>query len=369
MDGKEYEGIERQIARVCQRFCIGELIRFERLDGGHINDTYRVYVRQCGEDNEYVLQKVNTYVFKEPTAVMENIASVTNYLEQTGGGRLGLKYFTADDGAYYLREESGFWRCCLYIGNSVSYTHTDDIHIIEESGKAFGAFGRQLTCYPVHTLRIVIPHFHNTVRRYEALKQAEKEDVYGRRKEAVALLQGYYALHESATKPYRMQRAGILPLRVTHNDTKLSNVLFDKRTNEYISVIDLDTVMPGLTAFDFGDAIRAGASTAGEDERDLAKVELDMRKYEAFTRGYIGACKGAVSTEELQCLSLGALAMTAECGVRFLTDYLQGDGYFRIGYPTQNFDRARCHLRLAQDMFAKQKDMQAVVNFYVDNGE
>ena len=369
MDGKAYEGIEKQMQRVCRRFGLGEYLRFQRLDGGHINDTYRVYVREYTHEKEYVLQKVNTFVFQNPTAVMENIAAVTNYLQMQGGGCIGLRYFATADGAYYLCDESGFWRCCLYIGNSVSYEHTDNLQIVEQSGKAFGSFARRLMDYPVHTLHIVIPHFHNTVRRYEALKQAEQSDTCDRRKQAVALLQGYYDLHESATKPYRMQRAGILPLRVTHNDTKLSNVLFDRRTNEYISVIDLDTVMPGLTAFDFGDAIRAGASTAGEDETDLGKVALDMEKYKAFTRGYIGALKGSVSAEELQCLSLGALAMTAECGVRFLTDYLQGDRYFRVGYPTQNFDRARCHLRLAQDMLAKQKDMQAIVNFYIKTVE
>jgi hypothetical protein len=177
-------------------------------------------------------------------------------------------------------------------------------------------------------------------------------------------IEGYLALEDVATKPYKLQKQGVLPLRVTHNDTKTSNILFDAYTYEHLSVIDLDTVMPGLVAFDFGDAIRVAGSTCVEDERDLSKVALDMEKYEAFTRGFVTTLGKAVTKAEIDSLALGAVAMTIECGMRFLTDYLNGDKYFKIHYPDQNLVRAKCHLVLARDMIAKLDEMQTIVEKY-----
>ena len=188
----------------------------------------------------------------------------------------------------------------------------------------------------------------------------------GRLNEVQQDVDGYFALEEIATNPYRQQRAGILPLRVTHNDTKTSNVLFDEKTRDHLSVIDLDTVMPGLVAFDFGDAIRVAASTCAEDERDLDKVAIDLEKYEAFTRGFVSAVKGSITKAEKDSLALGAIAMTVECGIRFLGDYLNGDKYFKIHYPDQNLVRARCHLVLARDMVAHLDEMQKIVDKYYD---
>ena len=320
---------------------------------------------------DYIVQKVNTYVFKDPVQVMENISTVTEFIrakikqKQATAKRNVLHYSTTAEGEYYTYTPDGsFWRCCRYIDDSVSFLKTDDLKVIEESGKAFGQFQGYLSDFPVKKLNIVIPHFHNTVNRYETFRIAVENDTANRVDEVREDIEGYLELEEIATKTYRLQKEGVLPLRVTHNDTKISNVLFDANTLEHLSVIDLDTVMPGLIAFDFGDAIRISASTGEEDERDLECVALDMEKYEAFTRGFVSSLGDIMTQAEKDTLALGAVAMTVECGMRFLTDYLDGDKYFKIHYPDQNLVRARCHLVLAKDMIKRLDEMQAIVYKY-----
>ncbi len=368
--------VENQIKQVCDRFGLkGEYRSYEVINSGHINTTYRVYFFRDGVIKDYILQRVNTYVFQNPVGVMDNISSVTEFIrakikaKQATAKRNVLHYSATADGKYYTYlEDGGFWRCCRYIDDSVSFEHTDNLKVIEESGWAFGEFQLYLSDYPVEKLNIVIPHFHNTVLRYEAFRTAIEENAMGRFDEVKEDIEGYMQLEEIATRPYRLQKEGKLPLRVTHNDTKTSNILFDAKTFEHLSVIDLDTVMPGLVAFDFGDAIRVAASTCKEDERDLSKVAVDMQKYEAFTKGFVGAVKNSLLPMEKQTLALGAVAMTVECGMRFLTDYLNGDKYFKIHYPDQNLVRARCHLVLARDMIAHLDEMQAIVDEYCDRG-
>jgi len=303
---------------------------------------------------------------------MDNISSVTEYIrakiKSTGisAKRFVLHYSTTETGSYYtLLPDGGFWRCCRYIDGSITSLDTDDLYLIEQSGRAFGEFQMYLADYPIEKLNIVIPHFHNTIRRFDALREAVQRDEKRRAVEVQDILDGFFALEEAATEPYRLQRQGVLPLRVTHNDTKTSNVLFDSITHERLTVIDLDTVMPGLVAFDFGDAIRmAAAISPKEDETDLSKAKVDMAKYEAFTRGFVHEVKGAITDAEMDSLSLGALAMTTECGIRFLTDYLDGDKYFRVHYPEQNLVRAKRHLALARDMLQRIDEMKAVVDKY-----
>ncbi len=363
---------EKQIREVCNRFNLaGEYRYYEVINSGHINTTYRVYFFRDGELKDYILQRVNTYVFQDPVSVMENISSVTEFIrakikqKQTTAKRNVLHYSMTDKGEYYtFLEDGGFWRCCRYIDDSVSFEHTDNLTVIEESGWAFGEFQLYLADYPVEKLSIVIPHFHNTVRRYQAFRDAIAEDAMGRVSEVEEEIKGYMELEEIATKLYKLQKQGVLPLRVTHNDTKTSNILFDAKTFEHLSVIDLDTVMPGLVAFDFGDAIRVAASTCKEDERDLAKVAIDMQKYDAFAKGFVGAVKNSLTPAERETLSLGAVAMTVECGMRFLTDYINGDKYFKIHYEDQNLVRAKCHLVLARDMIAHLPEMQKIVEKY-----
>ncbi len=363
---------EKYIKEVCSVFRIaGEYRSYEVVNSGHINTTYRVYFFRDGEIKDYILQRVNTYVFQDPVAVMENISLVTEFIrakikqKQATAKRNVLHYSSTEEGKYYtLTDDGGFWRCCRYIDDSVSFEHTDDLKVIEESGKAFGEFQLYLSDFPVKKLSIVIPHFHNTVRRYDAFRDAIAGNAVGRVDDLQEEIAGYMALEEIATRLYKLQKAGVLPLRVTHNDTKISNVLFDANTLEHLSVVDLDTVMPGLVAFDFGDALRVCASTGKEDEKQLDKVAVDMAKYEAFTRGFVGEVKGSITEAERSTLALGAVAMTVECGMRFLTDYINGDKYFKIHYPEQNLVRARCHLVLAEDMIEKLDEMQALVEKY-----
>lgn len=364
---------ERQIKEVCDIFCIqGEYCGYEMVNTGHINTTYKVYFKRRGEIKDYILQKVNTYVFRNPIGVMENISSVTEYIrakikqKQATAKRNVLHYAKTEEGKYYTYLNDGsFWRCCRFIDDSVCLETTDDLGIVENAGKAFGEFQMYLSDYPVQDLHIVIPHFHNTVNRYEKFRHSIEEDVLKRAKDVQDVIDGYLELEEVATRLYRLQKQGVLPLRVTHNDTKPSNVLFDSETLEHLSVIDLDTVMPGLVAFDFGDAIRVIASTGEEDERDLSKVALDIQKYEAFTRGFVHKVKGVLTQAEKETLALGAVAMTAECGLRFLTDYLDGDVYFKIHYLGQNLARAKCHLVLARAMVKQLDEMQAIVDKYI----
>lgn len=359
------------IEKVCRKFLIeGEYINFETITNGHINTTYKVYFRRDGEIKDYILQNLNTYVFKNPIQVMDNISDVTEYVRQKiklvkkTAKRDVLHFSKTADGLYYYVDGKDFWRCCRFIDGSVTYNITDDLHVIEEAGKAFGEFQLHLADYPVEKLYISIPHFHNTVMRYQAFKDAIEENAVKRAGSVRAEIEGYLALEDAATKMYKMQKSGELPLKVTHNDTKCNNVLFDEVTGEHLSVLDLDTVMPGLVAFDFGDAIRFTANTCSEDEKDLSKVALDMKKYEAFTKGFIGKVGETLTENEKETMALGAFTMTVECGMRFLTDYLNGDKYFSISYPDHNLDRARCQLALAKDMLKKYYEMENVVRRY-----
>ena len=363
---------EKILRAVCEKFSLqGEFLRYNVISSGHINTTYQVFFFRGGQEKDYIIQKVNTYVFKDPVAVMENISSVTEFIRQKIKAKLGtakrnvLHYSQAEDEHYYtFMEDGSFWRCCRYIDDSVCFLKTDDLQVIESAGKAFGEFQLYLSDYPVKNLHIVIPHFHNTIMRYDALKEAIEKDEAGRANEVRDLIEGYFAIEEIATKLYRLQRQGVLTLRVTHNDTKISNVLFDAKTKEHLAVIDLDTVMPGLIAFDFGDAIRIVGSKGEEDEKDLSKAVLDAEKYEAFTKGFVEQVKEHLTEAEKETLALGAIAMTAECGARFLTDYLNGDKYFRIHYEEQNLVRARCHLAYAEDMIGRLEEMQSIVEKY-----
>lgn len=364
--------MDRKIEKICRKFGIdGEYLSYELLTNGHINTTYKVYFVRRGEVKDYILQRINVYVFKNPEAVMENIVKVTEYIREkikaTGvsAKRYVLHYQPTENGKYYfVDEKDGFWRCARFIDDSVTFNITDNPTVIEEAGKAFGEFQMYLADFPVQDLNIVIPHFHNTVLRYETFENSVRRNETGRADGVKDEIQKYLSLKEIATKMYKMQRAGELPLKVTHNDTKCNNVLFDKTTFRHLSVIDLDTVMPGLVGFDFGDAIRFTANTCDEDEKDVSIVKLDMDKFEAFTRGFLSAVGQALSENEKNTLALGAVTMTVECGMRFLTDYLDGDKYFKISREEQNLDRARCQLALAEDMITRIDEMNAVVDKY-----
>lgn len=349
----------------------GELKECVPFGNGHINDTYRLVFEQDGLETCYILQKMNKVVFKKPIQLMENVAGVTSWLKkkiQEHGGdanRETLNFLAAKDGNFYCTDSAGeYWRVCLFIANATSYDRVEKIDDFYQSAVAFGHFQELLADYPAATLHETIVNFHNTADRFDKFCAALAADVCGRaadvQPEICFVLDREKLAHVLCDK----QASGELPLRVTHNDTKLNNILIDDGTGKAICVIDLDTVMPGLSVNDFGDAVRFGASTAAEDEQDLEKVWMDLELYEAYVRGFIEGCNGALTKEELDMLPIGAIMMTFECGMRFLTDYLEGDHYFKIHREGHNLDRCRTQFKLVADMEKKLDIMHAIVDKY-----
>lgn len=347
--------------KIAARFSFkGKPISCKKYGNGLINETYCVI---CDSGARYILQRVNTAVFKDPLSLMNNIHMVTSYLqERVSSAREVLSLVPAVNGGTHVDDaQSGFWRAFDFITGSMcleNVEHPDDFY---QCALAFGRFIDLLSLYPVQTLAETIPAFHDTVSRYGAFKRALALDLRGR----AGMVQGEinFALEQEPFASFftDMLKAGALPLRVTHNDTKLNNVLFDRKTRRALCVIDLDTVMPGLVMHDFGDAIRFGAGTAPEDEKDLSKVRLDLGLYAVFTSGFIEACGKSITKQEIELLPAGVKLMTLECGVRFLTDYLAGDTYFRTKYPDHNLDRCRAQFKLLADIEEKWPQMNEIV--------
>lgn len=340
---------------------------------GHINETYAVYMpTENGEDEfDYILQRVNNNVFKDPAGVMENIFSVTEYLRDVirkeGGNpdRETLSCIKTKKGDTYFEDSEGQpWRSYHYIANSVCYQMVEDPEQFYQSGSSFGHFLKQLGDYPASSLKETIPNFHNTVKRFEAFEFALKRDIKNRAYTCKKEIQFVLDRKDDCSVLVNQQEKGILPLRVTHNDTKLNNILFDADTGKGLCIIDLDTIMPGLAANDFGDSIRFGAATAAEDEKDLDKMHFDIHLYEMYTKGYLKETKDVLTTEEAASLPWGARLMTLECGMRFLTDYLQGDTYFKTNYSEHNLVRARTQFRLVEEMEKHFTEMQEIVQKY-----
>lgn len=338
---------------------------------GHINDTYRLTYEADGLQKHYILQKMNKDIFKQPAELMENILGVTSYLRkkiQENGGdteRETLNVVPTHEGRpFYVDSVGDYWRTYLFIERATSFDRVEKLDDFYQSAIAFGHFQGLLSDYPAETLHETIVNFHNTVDRFAKFQAALAADVCGRaasvQEEIRFVLEREALAHVLCDK----QESGELPLRVTHNDTKLNNIMIDDETGKAICVIDLDTVMPGLSVNDFGDSIRFGASTAAEDEQDLDKVWMDLELYETYTKGYIEGCNGALTKEELDMLPMGAIMMTFECGMRFLTDYLEGDHYFKIHREGQNLDRCRTQFKLVADMEEKLAQMNAIVDKY-----
>ena len=323
----------------------------ERYGNGHINETYLVTCPSA----RYILQKINTNVFKKPDELMQNIASVLRHQRSRVSDPRGcMALVPTRDGASWYQDESGAYRCYDFVEGSICLDRAESEADFAESGAGFGAFQRMLADFPAHTLHETIPHFHDTPDRYRIFKEAVAADALGRAREVQREIDFALAHEKDAAA---LMEAG-LPLRVTHNDTKLNNVLLDAQTRKALCVIDLDTVMPGFAANDFGDSIRFGASTAAEDETDLSKVTMSLDLYAAFAGAFLGAC--SLTQPEIELLPMGAKLMTLECGVRFLTDYLQGDTYFRVHRPGHNLDRTRTQFKLVADMEAKWAEMARI---------
>ena len=349
----------------------GELKECIRYGSGHINDTYRLTYETPQGTKRYILQRMSKSIFKKPVELMENVSGVTAWLRkkiiENGGDpeRETLTLVKSNDGLPYFVDSTGeYWRVYLFIEGATCYDAVKDDNDFYQSAVAFGHFQRLLADYPASSLHETIPNFHNTPDRLEKFKKAVAEDICGRAASVQKEIDFILEREELTHALYDLQLDGRLPLRVTHNDTKLNNIMIDDETGKAICVIDLDTVMPGLTANDFGDSIRFGASTALEDEQDLSKVSCDLHLFDVYTRGFIEGCGGALTDLEIDMLPMGAILMTFENGIRFLTDHLEGDHYFHIHREGHNLDRCRTQLTLVKDMQEKLPQMNAIIQKY-----
>lgn len=349
----------------------GELVSWKRYGSGHINDTFRLVCKTGEGEKHYIIQRINHEVFKDPVSLMRNIEGVTSFLRERikaqGGdpARETLNIIKAKDGKGYCQDSDGnYWRGYLFIEGAFTYDKVRNPEDFYQSGKAFGRFKCQLAEYPAEELAETIPNFHNTPMRLTALKEAVKADVCGRAHLVEEEIRFALDREKESAIAMELLKEGRLPLCVTHNDTKLNNIMIDDKTGEALCIIDLDTIMPGLSIFDFGDSIRFGANTAEEDDPDAGKASLSLPLFEVYTRGYLEGCKGSLTPEEKRMLPMGAKLMTLECGIRFLTDFLQGDTYFHTNRENQNLDRTRTQFGLVADMEKKWKQMEQVVHKY-----
>ena len=329
---------------------------------GHINDTY------CTEKPKYILQRINTNVFNNPDELMQNIQNVTEFLRKKIIANYGdpdretLTVIKTNDGKnYYEIDKENVFRVYKFISDTKTFENGVTEKDMYSAGKGFGKFTKMLDDFPIDTLFETIKDFHNTPKRVEALKEAISKDVMGRARYCEKEIEFALKKAEFAAAITDGLTSGEIPLRVTHNDTKINNILFDKHSGEALCVIDLDTVMPGSMLYDFGDALRIGASTAAEDETDLSKVHFDEMIFKAFTKGYIGEVKYVMTKREAELFAFSVKLMTYECGIRFLTDYLNGDTYFKIHRENHNLDRARNQFRLVEEIEIKEDVLRTIV--------
>ncbi|MBR5473788.1 MAG: aminoglycoside phosphotransferase family protein [Lachnospiraceae bacterium] len=354
--------MREKLIQVCQAFRIGgEFQSYEEIKVGNVNHTYKVNFKQeSGMEKSYMVQRVNTFVFKRPVEVMDNIDRVTEHIRAKKPGQVALHFHHTEDRKTYVFDESGFWRLFNYI-ESDNYNVTEDLTVIRNGGEAFGEFQMNLSDFAAEELYETIVDFHNTKKRYEKLKMDVAADPCGRVAEVRELVDWIFDVEEMACRLTDLYDQGLLPLRVTHNDTKINNVLFDKKSKEALVVIDLDTVMPGLVGHDFGDAIRFAANYVEEDSPETEKAGLNLAVFQAFTEGFLKQTAGALTEKEIETLPLSCFAITVELASRFLDDYILGDPYFKIRYPEHNLVRTRCQVALAKDMLGKMDQMEQIV--------
>lgn len=345
----------KEFNHIAEKFQIeGNVLSIVPYGEGHINVTYLLTTDQ----KRYILQKMNTNVFPDPDGLMQNICLVTEYLRSLGVDTLHV--IATKDGAPYYHED-GFWRVFAFIENTITYQTVENKDVFESTGKAFGEFQNYLSGFDASKLTETIKRFHDTPKRFHDFEIALKENKCDRAKDCKDEIDFILSHAHTYSKVMDGLKDGSLPLRVTHNDTKLNNILMDKATGKAKAIVDLDTIMPGSMLFDFGDSIRFGASTAAEDEKDLTKVHFDISLFEAYAKGYCSAVKDSITPREAELLPYGSYLMTIECGMRFLTDYLSGDTYFATKYEGHNLVRCRTQIRLASEMEAREEEMKAIV--------
>ncbi|HOL61621.1 MAG: aminoglycoside phosphotransferase family protein [Clostridiales bacterium] len=356
--------MDEKLAKVLKGFRIeGSPVSCDRYGRGHINDTY---LARTDSGAGYILQRINHRIFKDVPALMRNIAGVTAYINAklTDSGKEALKLIPTADGQNYLHTDDGeYYRLYNFI-NAVSIDIPSSPRLMYLCGKGYGNFQKLLDGYPADSLSESIPRFHDTNDRFKKFVAALKADPMGRVKEVSAEIDFFLSRKGYCKKITSLIASGDMPLRVTHNDTKLNNVLIDLGRDEFAAVIDLDTVMPGSIVYDFGDGIRSGANTGAEDERDLSLVNFNMEMYKAYTRGFMEEVAPVLAPSEIENMAFGALLMTFECGMRFLTDHIEGDKYFRIHREGHNLDRARTQIKMVTEMENKINDMNEIVRYY-----
>ena len=359
--------------KIISRFAVkGTLKTCEPYGEGHINETYLATMDDGGKTVRYILQKINTGLFKDVGKLMHNIVSVTEFAREMiiekGGDpdRESLTVVRTHDGApyYYDEESKGTFRVYVFITDAVAYQTVEKPEHFYQSALAFGNFANLLAEFDASGLYEILPDFHNTEKRFNDFLAAVKSDKCGRARSVKKEIDFFLDRKSYAGRIVSLLKSGEMPLKVTHNDTKLNNVLIDAHTGKYVAVIDLDTIMPGSICYDFGDSIRFGCNTAAEDEKDLSKVNFDIGLFDTYARGYLEALGESVSKAEKDNLAFGAMLMTFECGMRFLADYLDGDVYFRTHREGHNLDRARTQIKLVSDMEKRLDEMNEIINKY-----
>ena len=364
------------LRQICTSFRIpGKFLSYDEIKVGNVNRTYKVNFQQpCQADaandasdarsdapcKSYMIQRINTYAFKEPVKVMENIDKVTEHIRAKRPDKVSLHFHHTADRKNYVSDEHGFWRLFNYVP-SVTYNTTEKLSVIRNAGEAFGEFQMLLGDFDVALLHETIPDFHNTRKRYAKLEEDVRNDPLSKVKEVRAELDWLLLVKEQACRLTDMQQRSELPLRVTHNDTKINNVLFDADTDKALVVIDLDTVMPGLVGHDFGDAIRFAANYVSEDSPEAEKAGVNMEVFRAFTEGFLKQTAATLTQAEIDTLGISCFALACELATRFLDDYILGSPYFKIDYPEHNLVRTRCQIALAKDMLARMDEMENLV--------
>ena len=351
-----------KLLEVCRLFKIeDEFLGYEIIQMGNVNKTYKVNFRLAdGSPKSFLVQNVNTFAFRNPVGLMRNIDLVTEHIRSKKPGQMALHFHHTYDRKTYVVDGNNFWRMTNFVP-SVTYNTCRDLQIIRNAGMAFGEFQTDLADFEIGLLMETIPNFHNTRDRYAKMMAAVERNPLGRLKDVEEELALLLSVQDLACKLTDMQKAGELPLRVTHNDTKINNVLFHPETKEAMIVIDLDTVMPGVMGHDFGDAIRFAANYVEEDCPDFDKVGVDLDVFRAFAEGFLAKTARTLTQNEVDTLALSCFALTAELAVRWLDDYVQGDVYFKINYPEHNLVRTRCQIALAKDMLKKMPEMDRIV--------
>lgn len=359
-----------QPADIVGHFCFeGDFVDAAPYGNGHINHTYAVrFTNAKGQVRRYLLQKINKNVFRDPVALMANIARVTQHLQQkisAAGGdpmRQSLALVPTVDGAFLHRDgDNNYWRACHFIEGAQAHETATSLTHVYRAAKAFGNFQRMLADFPANALHEVIPDFHNTPKRLADFREAVMADRAGRVVSVAAEIAFVEERAAQTTVLVELLKQGALPLRVTHNDTKFSNVLMDDVTGEALCVIDLETVMPGTALYDFGDAVRAGAALAAEDEPDFTQAGISLQTFDALTRGYLDAARDFLTPTEVEQLAFSARLITLEQAIRFLADYLNGDSYYKIHRPLHNLERSRTQIKMVLDMEEKFDEMRAIV--------